>query len=123
MDFLLFEEGGNQHGIFTSDLNPLVGVEPLSDETRYPDFVSPNQVQVSPIWKSDVSDTEPGVNALGERRGLVAFKILGVGSDSDGPGSLLPNLIIEILSPAGLDLGDAVAIGVETVSIPVQLVQ
>ncbi len=115
----MFEEGGNQYGISTSDLDPLVGVEPLSDETRYPDFVDYDQVHVSPIYKSDVSDTEPGVNALGERRGLVAFKILGVGADPDGGGSVLPNLIIEIVSPAGLILPDGRIFGLETI---VQLV-
>ena len=57
---------------------------------------------MSPVWKSDISDTEPGVNALGERRGLVAFKIIGIGVDP--PGSVLPTVIIEIVSPADIDL-------------------
>ena len=120
-DFLLFEEGGNQHGIATSDLDPLVGVEPLSDETRYPDFVNSYQVHVSPLYKSDVSDRIPGVNALGVRRGLVAFRILGVGADPDGGGPVLPNLMIEIVSPVGLDVADARLLGVD--DLPVQLVQ
>ena len=36
---------------------------------------------------------------LGERRGLVAFKIIGVGQDPDGSGAVLPNLIFEIVDP------------------------
>ncbi len=102
-DFLLFEEGGDQHGILTSQLDPLIGVKPVSDPDRYPDFVAPNSVLVSPVYKSDVSDTDPGVNALGERRGLVAFKILGIGSDPDGSGSGLPNIIVQIVDPSTLD--------------------
>jgi hypothetical protein len=98
-DFLQWEESGDWHGIDKSDMDPLEGVEPFNDESRYPEIVNPNLVHVSPIWKSDVSDTDPGVNALGERRGLVAFKIIGVGSDPDGDGSVLPNLIIEIIDP------------------------
>ncbi len=101
-DFLLFEEGGDHHGILTSQLDPLLGVEPVSDPGRYPDFVDPDSALVSPVYKSDVSDTEPGVNALGERRGLVAFRIIGVGSDPDGGGSALPNIIVEILDPSTL---------------------
>ena len=104
-DFLLFEEGGNQHGILRSQLDPLIGVEPAYDPSQYPDFVDLNHVHVSPVYKSDVNDTEPGVNALGERRGLVAFKILAVGSDPDGAGSLLPNLIIEIVDPSSITNG------------------
>ncbi len=104
-DFLLFEEGGDQRGILTSDLDPLLGVEPVSDSAAYPSFVSPDQIQVSPVYKGDVSDTEPGVNALGERRGLIAFRILGVGADPDGSGPVLPNLIIVIVPPASVDLG------------------
>ena len=89
-----------------SSLDPLVGVDPLSDPGRYPEFVNPDEVLVSPIWKSDVSDTEPWVNARGERRGLVAFKILALGADP--PGSYLPNLVIEIVSPSEVNTGDVV---------------
>ncbi len=102
-DFLLYDENGDRRGISDSDLDPLMGVDPVNDPADYPSMVKPNQVLVSPVWKSDISDTEPGVNAKGERRGLVAYKIIGVGSDP--PGSYLPNLIIEIVSPDGIDLG------------------
>jgi hypothetical protein len=84
-------------------LDPLVGVDRVDEGSIYPSFVSPN-CQVSPVYKSDISalnpvDGYPAVNALGWRRGLLAFKILGVGRDPDGSGSRLPNLIIEICPP------------------------
>ena len=37
------------------------------------------------------------------RRGLIAFKIIAVGSDPDGSGSVLPELILEIVDPATID--------------------
>ena len=104
-DFLLFEEGGNQHGILKSQLDPLIGVEPVYDPGQYPDFVDLDHVHVSPVYKSDVANTEPGVNALGERRGLVAFKIIAVGSDPDGAGPVLPNLVVEIVDPSSIPNG------------------
>ena len=122
-DFLLFEEGGDQHGIDTGDLDPLTGVEPVSDPGQYPDFVDPNAVLVSPVYRNDVSDTDPGVNALGERRGLVAFKILAVGSDPDGGGSLLPNLVVEIVDPSTLDPPSGARLVTEGGSGLVELVQ
>jgi hypothetical protein len=84
-------------------LDPLVGVDRVDDGSLYPSFVSSN-CQVSPVYKSDISalnpvNGQPAVNALGWRRGLLAFKILAVGRDPDGSGSRLPNLIIEICPP------------------------
>lgn len=104
-------------------LDPLLGVsrvpeiiegESMPDYNQrardlYEAFVS-SQVQVSPIFKSDVSalnpvDGVPAVNALGWRRGLLAYKIIEVGDDPDGPsGSKLPNLRIEIVDPALIDI-------------------
>ena len=108
LDFLLFEEGGDQRGILKSELDPLMGANPIFDPDRYPEFINPNYVHVSPLYKSDVSNTDPGVNALGERRGLIAFKILAVGQDPDGAGSYLPNLVIEIVDPSTIGpLSDA----------------
>ena len=46
----------------------------------------------------------PAVNALGERRGLMAFKILAVGADPDGGGSNLPFLVIEVVDHSQIDL-------------------
>ena len=49
----------------------------------------------------------PAVNALGDRRGLVAFRVIGVGVDPDGPGgSVLPNLVIGIVNPHSINLSD-----------------
>ncbi len=85
----------------------------VGDGSIYDSYVNPDFVHVSPVFKSDVSllnpvggvpGGTPAVNALGERRGLVAFKIIGVGADPDGAGSVLPNLIIEIVDPATIDL-------------------
>jgi hypothetical protein len=122
-DFLNY----NECGCFRDDpavkalLDPLVGVSvvppPISGESMldyndrayqlYQTFVS-SQVQVSPIFKSDISTLNPGVpsvNALGWRRGLLAYKIIAVGSDPDGPsGSKLPNLVIEVVDPALIDI-------------------
>ena len=114
-DFLNFNEDGSwrQDLVPKSMLDPLVGVSSISDGSVYPSFVDPDFVHVSPVFKSDVSNlnpvggTEPGtpaVNALGLRRGLLAFKIIGVGIDPDGAGSVLPNLIIEVVDPSTIDL-------------------
>ncbi len=86
-------------------LDPLLGVSVVEDPNVYPSYVNPDFVHISPVYKSDTSvlnpvNGVPAVNALGLRRGLLAFKIIGVGSDPDGPeGSVLPNLIIEVVDP------------------------
>ena len=51
--------------------------------------------------------TTSPAEAKGERRGLVAYKIIGVGADPDGNGSVFPNLIIEIVDPSLIDLSEA----------------
>ena len=115
-DFLLYDENGNRYGITDNDLDPLVGVDPVSDPADYPSFVDANQVlvspvwtsDISPVWTSDISDTNPGVNAKGTRRGLVAYKIIDAGDDP--PGSYLPSLTIEIVSPGDIDLDDLLAL-------------
>jgi Flp pilus assembly protein TadG len=101
-DFLLYDENGDRRGISTGSIDPVRGVEPVYDKLQYPSFVNPDQVHVSPLYKSDLSDHNmvPGTVVKGERRGLVAFKIIGVGIDPDGNGSKLPNLIFEIIDPA-----------------------
>ncbi len=115
-DFLNYNEDGTWREalIPKAMLDPLLGVDSVDDPSLYPGFVSP-AAQVSPVYKSDVSDLglvggvpavdALGVSALGERRGLVAFTIVAVGSDPDGPGgSLLPNLIIQLVDPATVSL-------------------
>ena len=119
-DFLNYNEDSSSwryNLLNTSDLDPLSGVSTVSDGSLYPNYVDPDFVHVSPVYKSDVSNLgSPSkdwdgvgfgpnqVNAKGWRRGLIAFKIIGVGADPDGAGSVLPNLIIEVISPAGIDL-------------------
>ena len=48
----------------------------------------------------------PQVNAKGLRRGLIAFKIIAVGNDIDGSGSVLPELVLEIVDPATVNPND-----------------
>ena len=119
LDFLNYNEDGSSRdvGSVKAHLDPLLGVWDVDDPSRYESFVNPNLVHVSPIFHSDLSNLNtvpsplwdegiPAVNALGIRRGLLAFKIIGVGRDPDGPnGSVLPNLIIEIVDPSLIDLG------------------
>ncbi|MEE9161501.1 MAG: TadG family pilus assembly protein [Candidatus Neomarinimicrobiota bacterium] len=91
-------------------LDPLLGVSAWDDPSEYASLVDPNFIHVSPVYKSDtgavtpIPDPDggeiPAVNALGWRRGMAAFKIIGVGADPDGPGSVLPNLIFEFVNPA-----------------------
>ena len=101
-------------------LDPLTGVSAADDADIYPTYVDPDYVHVSPVYKSDISalnpvypediPTEygvPAVNALGLRRGLVAFKIIALGTDPDGPtGSVLPNLVIEVVNPNSVTVGN-----------------
>ena len=89
----------------------------MENANLYPSYVDPNYVHVSPIFTSDVNalnpvDGSPTVNALGLRRGLLAFKIIAVGADPDGPsGSVLPNLVIEIVDPITIDLSGVLPAG------------
>ena len=106
-DFLNYNEDGSwrQSLIPQDDLDPLTGVSPVEDPGVYPSFVNPDFVQVCPLFKSDVSDLGSNeVNAKGERRGLLAFKILAVGPDPGG--SELPSLTIEIADPSTINLAD-----------------
>jgi hypothetical protein len=103
-DFLLYDVNGDHRGITSSSLDPLVGVEPASDSAQWSLYVDPHRVLVSPLYTGDISDTAPWVNAQGERRGLIAYKIIAIGADPDGGGSLFPNLVFEIVNPSTLDL-------------------
>ncbi len=103
-------------------LDPLVGVSRVDDPALYPGYVNPEYIHVSPVYKSDISALNPvggvpAVNALGWRRGLVAFRVLAVGADPDGAGSQLPNLVIEIVDPALVNL-NAVPPGSQATSGP-----
>jgi hypothetical protein len=105
-DFLNYNEDSSswRYNLVPKDmLDPLIGVDEVDDGSLYPSYVG-GDCQVSPVYKSDISALndsggDPAVNALGWRRGLLAYKIVGVGLDPDGEGSVLPNLIIEICAP------------------------
>jgi hypothetical protein len=111
-DFLNFNEDGSwRQGLFDKKmLDPLVGVSRVDDPDLYESYVSEECSHVSPVYKSDISALNPvngvpAVNALGMRRGLLAFAIIGVGADVDGPsGSVLPKLIIRVCDPTEIDL-------------------
>ena len=107
-DFLNYNEDSSSWRyslLSASELDPLAGVSTVSDGSQYPSYVNADYVHVSPVFKSDVSDLGSNrVNAKGWRRGLIAFRIIGVGADPDGPGSVLPNLIIEVVSPADINV-------------------
>ena len=116
-DFLNFNEDGSPREFLfpKSLLDPLVGVSDVNNPNLYPSYISPG-CQVSPVYKSDISSLNPvsvpalpggsgrvavpAVNALGERRGLLAFRIDSIGADPDGPGgSVLPNVWITVCDP------------------------
>ncbi len=104
-DFLNWNGEGSSWPYDLEMVDPLLGVSVVEDPSKYLSYVNPDVIHVSPVTKSDTSvlnpvNGVPAVNALGFRRGLLAFKIIGVGADPDGPeGSVLPNLIIEVVAP------------------------
>lgn len=118
MEFLMYSETGNDPSKWGTDsssigsqLDPLTGVSPVTDGSSYDSFVNPDFVHVSPVTYSDVGTLNmdggvPQVNAKGLRRGLIAFKIIAVGPDTDGGGSVLPKLVIEIVDPATINPND-----------------
>ena len=114
-DFLDYNENGTWRQELLEDhhLDPLPGPTPVEDAADYDQFVGQG-CQVSPVWKSDVStlnpleqgldsvdgEGTPAVNAKGERRGLLAFEILAILEDPDGPGgSALPDIRIRVCEP------------------------
>jgi Flp pilus assembly protein TadG len=115
MKFLMWSETGNDpskwgthESTISSRMDPLVGVAPVTDAGLYESYVDANYVHVSPVTYSDCStlnmvDGVPQVNAKGLRRGLISFKIKDVGVDVDGGGSVLPELIVEIVDPATIN--------------------
>lgn len=114
-------------------LDPVPGIEPLSTNQAIHDLVDPEQIWISPVYKSDVGMAEkdpskygsPWANLLGERRsGLFAFKILQARNRS---GSYLPEVYIEVIDGRTIDLrqvaaGDGVSGGTSTPKPP-QLVR
>ena len=123
--FVMYSESGNDsskwgsdYDIIYSQLDPLKGVAPVTDGSTYESFVNPDFVHVSPVFPSDISTLNmqggvPRVNAKGLRRGLIAFKIIAVGNDVDGNGSVLPELVLEIVDPSTIDLNDLDVFGTQ----------
>lgn len=123
-DFLKFGKGGSPapwvyKSSVQSRLEPsLKGVGRFNVASKFAGLVNPDFVHVSPVYKSDVNSNDSvGAPATGgvsgaqdERRGLVAFKILGVQPDPRG-GSYLPNLRLEIVNPSSVNLGDVQPVG------------
>ena len=117
-DFVMYSETGGDTSKWGTDkeyiydqLDPLRGVAPVTDDNQYAGFVDPDFVHISPVTFSDTSTLNmdgdvPQTNAKGLRRGLIAFKIIAVGQDVDGGGSVLPELVIEIVDPSTVSLDD-----------------
>ena len=123
MNFVMYSESGGDSTKWGTDdrsikskLDPLRGVSPVTDGSRYDAFVNPDFVHVSPVTLSDVSTLHmsggvPRVNAKGLRRGLIAFRIIAKGTDIDGGGSVLPELVIKIVDPATIKSTDVKPFG------------
>jgi len=99
-DFLNYNEDGGirDNQAVLDQLDPLHGVSAVTDPALYDSYVNPDFVQVCPVYKSDVDVDNASLNtvqAKGERRGLLAFKILEVRN-----GEYLPDLYIEIVDPS-----------------------
>src|SRR5688572_9048204 len=93
-------------------LDPMYGVIPVSDPGLYPNYLTGGKCQVSPVYKSDISQINNppnSANGLGERRGLAAFSLDSIGRDPDGPyGSVLPYVWVTFCNPGGLVIPDIV---------------
>ena len=92
-------------------LDPVTGIDPMDSHQDILDLPDPNVIYISPVFKSDVSMAEtdpskygsPAANLQGERRGLVAYKIISARPNPDG-GSYLPLVTIEIVDPSTIDI-------------------
>jgi len=114
--FIMYSESGGDNSKWGTDnssvlnrLDPTRGVSPVFDDSTYATFVDPNVVHISPVFESDISTLnkqggEPRVNAKGQRRGLIAYKIIAVGKNPGG--SYLPHLDIEIVNLSDYSVDD-----------------
>jgi hypothetical protein len=92
-------------------LDPVPGTPPMNSASKILSLPNPDAILVSPLFKSDVSMAEtdpskygsPASNLQGERRGLLAFKIVSARSNPKG-GSYLPLITIEVVDPASVNL-------------------
>jgi len=94
-------------------LDPVTGVDPMDSHSAIRALPDPDTISLSPLYKSDVSMAEtdtskygsPAANLQGERRGLVAYKIISSRNNPAG-GSYLPMLTVEIVDPNDIDFGE-----------------
>lgn len=115
-------------------LDPVRSVDPMDSSATILDLPDAAKVYISPVFKSDVSMVSrstspygaPAANLQGERRGLLAWRMLSARSDPRG-GSYLPLVTIQVLE--GTTLAVQVAAGVaapeedtDTPGIPTKLV-
>ncbi len=92
-------------------LDPVPGITPMDNHQEILDLPDLDQIYVSPVFKSDTNMTEtdlskygsPTANVQGERRGLIAFKILSARANPAG-GSYLPLVTIEVIDHSTIDL-------------------
>lgn len=92
-------------------LDPVLSTDPVSQHARILALPDPDVTHVTPVFKSDVAMQErdpskygsPTANLQGERRGLVAFRIMSARNNPKG-GSYLPLLTIKIVDPEEIDL-------------------
>jgi hypothetical protein len=114
-DFLNSQKDGHCSGCWReslvpeSMLKPLDGVIFVEDAARYPEFVNPDAILVSPAYvDGDINYYSPTqVDAWQPRRGLLAFSIIDVGPDLDGSeGSNLPDIKILVRDPATINLSE-----------------
>src|SRR5688572_10078737 len=130
-DFLNYNEDSGSwryNLIEKAMLDPLLGVNRVSHNHLYDDFVNPGKCQVSPVYKSDVSALNsqngvPAVNALGWRNGVLAFSLDSIAEDPDGVGSVLPRVWITVCDPAPYIGGGGVVRLPFAANMPLRLVQ
>jgi len=94
-------------------LDPVPGVNPVKRRCDIVSLADNQTVYLSPVFKGDASMAEtnrskygsPAANLQGERRGLVAFKIVSARYNPSG-GSYLPLVTIEVLDPSTFRLDE-----------------
>ena len=103
--------GQAPHKDFKKLLDPVPGIDPMDSHAEMLKLPNPDTQYLSPLFKSDVSmqEKDPSkygsttANCQGDRRGLLAFKILAARNNPAG-GSYLPLITIEVLDPQLIDL-------------------
>jgi len=94
-------------------LDPVPGTDPVKRRCDILSLADNHTVYLSPVFKDDASMAEtdpskygaPAANLQGERRGLVAFKIVSARYNPAG-GSYLPLVTIEVVDPSTFRLDE-----------------